>query len=190
MPQESLFRGVLSFFQDIGLYDVVLPFILVFTIVFAIFEKTRVFGTVDIEGKQYPKKNLNAMASFVIAFLVIASSELVGIITKVSSQMVILLFLSVLFLLLIGSFMKEGPIFLEGGWKLLFVVIMFIGIIVIFLGAIKFDGKTWLDMIWGWLSGTNTSQAVGSIILVVVLIVFILYIIKDPDAKKSVSDKT
>ena len=72
----------------------------------------------------------------------------------------------------------------------MFVVITFIGIIVIFLGAIKFDGKTWLDMIWGWLSGTNTSQAVGSIILVVVLIVFILYIIKDPDAKKSVSDKT
>src|SRR3989339_1252523 len=153
MPQESLFRGVLSFFQDIGLYDVVLPFILVFTIVFAIFEKTRVFGTVDIEGKQYPKKNLNAMASFVIAFLVIASSELVGIITKVSSQMVVLLFLSVLFLLLIGSFMKEGPIFLEGGWKLLFVVIMFIGIIIIFLGAIKSEGKTWLEWGWGWLTG-------------------------------------
>ena len=67
---ESVFRGVISFFGDIGLYDVVLPFLLVFTIVFAILEKTKVFGVEEIEGKKYTRKNLNAMASFVIAFLV------------------------------------------------------------------------------------------------------------------------
>ena len=100
----SAFRGIIDFFAEIGLYDVVLPFLLVFTIVFAIFEKTRVLGTEEHDGHKISKKNLNAIASFVIAFLVIASSELVEIITTVSSQAVVLLFLSVLFLLLLGSF--------------------------------------------------------------------------------------
>ena len=64
--------------------------------------------------------NLNSAAAFVIAFLVVASSELVGIITEVSSKFVVLLFLIVLFLLLVGSFFKEESygVFLEkGGWR-------------------------------------------------------------------------
>ena len=87
----STFRGALEFFEDIGIYDVILPFLLIFTIVFAILEKTKVFGTEEIEGTKYTKKNLNAMASFVISFMVIASSQLVEIITKVSSHAIILL---------------------------------------------------------------------------------------------------
>ena len=46
------FREVIEFFDSIGLFDVVLPFLLVFTIVFAILEKTKVLGTEDIEGKK------------------------------------------------------------------------------------------------------------------------------------------
>src|SRR3989338_8886122 len=88
-PKNSMatpFRQVIEFFDTIGLFDVVLPFLLVFTIVFAILEKTKVLGTEDIEGKKYTKKNLNAIASFVMAFLVVASSELVEIITTVSAN--------------------------------------------------------------------------------------------------------
>ncbi len=98
------FRQVIEFFDTIGLFDVVLPFLLVFTIVFAILEKTKVLGMEEIEGKKYTKKNLNAIAAFVMAFLVVASSQLVEIITKVSANAVVVLFLSVLFLLLVGSF--------------------------------------------------------------------------------------
>ena len=91
------FREVIEFFDTIGVFDVVLPFLLVFTIVFALLERTKVFGVDDIDGKKYTKKNLNSVAAFVIAFLVVASSELVGIITKVSSNFVVLLFLIVLY---------------------------------------------------------------------------------------------
>ncbi|MBI2131095.1 hypothetical protein HYU10_04995, partial [Candidatus Woesearchaeota archaeon] len=126
----SSLREIIDFFDQIGVYDVVLPFLLVFTIVFAIFEKTKALGTEEYEGKKITKRNLNAIASFVIAFLVIASSELVEIITTVSSQAVILLFLSVLFLLLVGSFYKEGEgVFLQGRWQGIFTIIMFLGIV-------------------------------------------------------------
>ena len=57
---ETVLGGVIGFFQRIGIYDVVLPFLLTFTIVFAILEKTRVFGVEKIEGADYPRKNLNS----------------------------------------------------------------------------------------------------------------------------------
>ena len=37
------FREILEFFTRIGVFDVVLPFLLVFTIVFALLERTKVF---------------------------------------------------------------------------------------------------------------------------------------------------
>jgi hypothetical membrane protein len=157
-----------------------LPFLLVFTIVFAILEKTKVLGTEEIEGKKYTKKNLNAIAAFVIAFLVIASSELVEIITTVSSNAVVVLFLSVLFLLLVGSFYKEGePVFLEGAWKIAFMVIVFIAIMGIFLNAIKTaDGRTWLERLGDFTEGGD--ELAGSIILLVLIVLFIAYAVKEP----------
>src|SRR3989338_5171764 len=172
----SQLRDIITFFDAIGLYDVVLPFLLAFTIVFAIFEKTKVLGTED--GK--PKKNLNAIAAFVIAFLVVASSRLVEIITTVSANMVVLLLLVVLFLLLVGSFYAEGEksVFLEGGWKTLFMAIVFIGIILIFLDALGFLEDT-LDFLKG---GRN--EVVGAIILLVVIVIFVGWIVKEPHAKE------
>ena len=81
MADTTGFRAVIVFLEKLGVYDVVLPFLLVFTIVFAILEKTRVLGTDDVDGKHLPKKNLNAVVAFVMAFLVIASTSLVRIIS-------------------------------------------------------------------------------------------------------------
>lgn len=180
----SVFRGILEFFDQIGIFDVVLPFLLVFTIVFAIFEKTRVLGVDDIEGKKYTKKNLNSMVAFVIAFFVIASAQLVEIITEVSANMVLLLLLSVFFLLLVGSFWREGqePFWLEEkGWRVLFTFIMFIGIVAIFLMAIKTeDGTPWLTWFLNYVYQNASSTMVASILLIVILIGIMYFVVKDP----------
>ena len=182
----SPFRQVLNFFDKIGLFDVVLPFLLVFTIVFAILEKTKVLGTEEIEGHKYTKKNLNAIAAFTMAFLVVASSKLVETIVKVSSNAVVVLFLSVLFLLLVGSFYKEGePVYLEGGWKVVFMVIVFISIIGIFLDAIKSaDGRTWLQRL-GDFTGSGSDVLAGSIILLAIIVMFVVYAVKEPSKGSS-----
>lgn len=173
---DTALRGVFEFLEKVGLFDVVLPFLLVFTIVFAILEKTRVFGTEEIEGKKYPKKNLNATAAFVISFLVVASSRLVEVITEVSANVVILLLLAVLFLLLVGSFYKEGaPVALEGGWNLLFMVIMFIGIVLIFLHALG-----WLEGTWMYFGATDSGDIIGITILIIIVIIFVWAIVKEP----------
>ena len=188
---SSAFRGTIEFFMRLGVYDVVLPFLLVFTIVFAILEKTKVLGTEEIDGKKYTKKNLNAMTAFVISFMTVASSKLVEIITKVSSQIVILLLLSVFFLLLVGSFFKEGEgIFLQKGWNVTFMIIMFIGIILIFLSAIETeDGSSWLEYGIKLMGKNLDNEAVASIILLAMIIGIIIYITKGASSPKSKQEK-
>ena len=68
------FRGAIVFLEKLGVYDVVLPFLLVFTIIFAILEKTRILGVEKVGGQDLTKKNLNSIVAFVVAFLVIAST--------------------------------------------------------------------------------------------------------------------
>jgi len=181
MPQTVL-GNVLVFFERIGIYDVVLPFLLVFTIVFAIFEKTKVLGTEKIGGEVYPRKNLNAMASFVIGFLVIASAQLVEAITRISANVVILLLLAVFFLMLVGTFFgKEEEVALTGIWRQGFMVVMFIGILFVFLAAIKTQsGQSWLDVFWQWVTSFWTSTAVASIILMIGVVLFIYFMAKGP----------
>ena len=175
------FRQVIEFFDSIGLFDVVLPFLLVFTIIFAILEKTKVLGTEEIEGKRYTKKNLNAIAAFVIAFLVVAVKEIVEIINETVSKAVVVLFFSILFLLLVGSFFKEGEaIYLTGGWRVIFMVIVFIAIVGIFLDSIKTsDGRTWLQRL-GDFSESGSDELAGSIVLLTLIVLFMVYAIREP----------
>lgn len=191
MADVSTFRGVLEFFGKIGIYDVILPFLLVFTIVFAILEKTRVFGTEKVKGEEYTRKNLNAMTAFVIAFFVIASSRLVEVLTEVSANAVVLLMASVLFLMLVGSFSKETKegVFLEGIQKWIFIIVMFIGLAGIFLNALTVaDGRTWLQVALDWLGTFWSSDAVASVILIIVIIGLMYFITRPqsgPGEKKS-----
>ncbi|MEM4336972.1 MAG: hypothetical protein QXG86_03130 [Candidatus Woesearchaeota archaeon] len=182
----SVFRGALDFFEEIGIYDVVLPFLLVFTIMFAILEKTKIFGFEDAE-KKYTRKNLNSMVAFVTAFLVVASSKLVAIINQTISQIVILLVLAILFMILIGVFLgdKELVFDRESKWFIFWSLFMLIGIFLIFLNAIKTkEGKSWLEVGWGWIASNWNSTVAGSIILILVVLGFMYYIITPSKPKE------
>ncbi|PIN86591.1 hypothetical protein COV19_03670 [Candidatus Woesearchaeota archaeon CG10_big_fil_rev_8_21_14_0_10_44_13] len=186
MAEQSVFRGGIDFFVKLGIYDVVLPFLLVFTIMFAILEKTKIFGTIKIGGEEYTKKNLNAMVGFIVGFIVIASSKLVGAINDSMGRVFLLLLISVCFLLLIGSFYHyDEKVLLEGGWRTFFMVAMLIGIILIFMDSIKLDsGESWLEWLWDFLKGNWAANYTASIILVIVLIGAILFITSDKKVKK------
>lgn len=179
-PEPSLFRGTLEFFGRLGVYDVILPFLLIFTIVYAILEKTKIFGIEKVEGKETTRKNLNAMTAFVIAFFIVASTRLVALINQVLASTVLLLLLSICFLLLVGSFHTGKEEFaLKGGWKNLFMWIMFIGIVLVFLHALG-----WLQVIYSYVFFQFNSVVVSSIILVIILVVAIVYITGGFEKKK------
>lgn len=194
MVEQSVFRGVLEFFDKIGIYDVILPFLLVFTIVFAILEKTAVFGrekpSRGENREETTRKNLNAMAAFVISFFVVASSRLVEIITEVSANAVVLLMASVLFLILVGSFhqeTKEG-FFLKDWTKTAFVIVMFAGIAAIFLNAIKMeDGRTWLKVLMDYIGDFWSNEVVASLILLAVVIGMLFWLTRGSSSSGSSS---
>jgi small-conductance mechanosensitive channel len=182
----SYFRGTLDFFARLGIYDVVLPFILVFTIVFAILEKTRIFGTEKVGEEQISKKNLNAMVAFVSAFFVVASAKLVATINLVVANSIILLLLAFLFLMLAGSFHADKEFFLEGGWRVFFMVIMFVGIVLIFLHALG-----WLERFFDMMKGRWDTNAVAAIILLILVVLLMWGITKRPGtaSKKKEGEK-
>jgi len=166
-------------------------FLLVFTIMYAILDKTKVLGT---EGDG-PRKNLNAMASFVIAFLVIASTTLVSAISTFVSTIVLLVVLSVMFLLLVGSFtdpkeMKEG-IFLPKEWRYGAMVVAFIGIILVFLYSMPGSGNycsgdcNWLTIVFNFISQNGDSSALGALLLLAAMVLFVWWMGKSPKEKNN-----
>ncbi|MEM4756043.1 MAG: hypothetical protein QW594_02830 [Candidatus Woesearchaeota archaeon] len=187
----STFRDTIIFFDKLGIYDVVLPFLLVFSVVYAILDKTRVFGTEQVGDKKTPKRNINAMVAFVTAFFVVASTKLVAAISQAMANVVLVLLLIVMFLMLIGAFFKDGEaVYLkEGAWRTTFMVVVLILIILIFLHAIPTDdGSNWLFVFWGWLQTYWDSTAIASIILLIVLIALLLYITGSNEKEHKKSD--
>lgn len=182
----SVFGESIGFLAKLGVYDVVLPFLLVFTIVFAILDKTKLLGIEKgKDDKEYTKKNLNAMIAFVMGFFVVASTQLVAVINKTLSQIFILLLLIICFLMLAGAFhqqtkdgfflnKKDHPFYYNA-----FMALVFISIIAIFLNAVG-----WLDIIYNFLKDHWNTSYVAAVILMIVIVGFMVWIMKDPETKK------
>jgi len=66
MPEAPL----VTFLADYGFYEIILPFILVFAIVYGILSKVHIFGK--------DKKNVEVMVSFVLGLLAIGSLRFSG----------------------------------------------------------------------------------------------------------------
>jgi magnesium-transporting ATPase (P-type) len=180
MARNTAFRGVVDFLDRLGVYDVVLPFLLVFTIVFAILEKTRILGVDKVENKEYTKKNLNAIVAFVIAFLVIASTTLVRVINEVLANVVLLIVLVVSFLMLVGTFMGSGETTLKDypGWMKFFMALIFVAILAILLQALG-----WLQQIIGVIALTPTTDWAATLVLLVIVIIVMVFVTRENTEK-------
>jgi hypothetical protein len=190
MAETSVFREVIIFFEKLGIYDIVLPFLLVFVTFFAILERTKVFGTEEVAGKAMPKKNINAMVAFVVAFLVIASSKMVKIINDSMPNIVLLVLVSVSFLLLIGIFYSEKEdVILTGGWRTFMMIIMFISVLLIFSSAIPYKDTNWLNWAWNYFIDQYDSTAVSAVIMIVILIGLMFWVTKGETSTKTETKK-
>ena len=180
---SSPFATGIQFLDRLGVYEVLLPFLLIFTLVFAILEKTKLFGTEEVEGiGEMPKKNLNSMFAFVTAFLVVASARLVATVNEALANMTILLLLGFCFMLLTGVFHTGKDEFeMSKNYKNLFFVIMLVGIIAIFLHAIKTNnGTPWLYFAWGYIVRNIGTGAMGALILTILIVAVMGYVTSKP----------
>ena len=131
-----------------------------------------------------------------MAFIVVSSSQIVEAITTVSSQIIVVILLVVFFLLAVGIFYgKDEDVSLEkkSGFRTFFMVIVFIAILAIFLNAIKttIDGETvsWLEVIVGLLAQFTTNTVVAAIVLLIGVILFMWFVVKEPKKNEKEEEK-
>lgn len=181
----SPLQNAINFFKEFGFFDIVLPFLFVFTIIFAILEKTKILGTEKDDGKT-TKKNLNSMVAFVVAMIVVATNKVVSIINESLPNVVLLIVGFVSFLLLVGTFWEGKKDFSDAhkNWYRAFTIISFVFLIFVFLSAIRLDsGESWLSFAWNYVISNWEGSVVSSFIFLIVVIFAIAFIVSGSNKK-------
>lgn len=144
---------VKSVFAEPIFMEYILPFLLVFTLVFAVLDKTKLLG----EGK----RQINAIMSLVIGIILLGFPTSRNIIVKLIPFLAIVLVILFVFMLLYGFVMgkKEGDV-LHKGVKIAIGIILGLAVIVavlwitgawdvIYEKTIKgeFAGKIWINVL-------------------------------------------
>src|SRR3989344_7034227 len=85
--------------QGLGIYEYLLPFLLIFSITFAIFEKTKILGT--------EKKNINIIVSIIIGLVFVTQFSLVSTLNSFLPKISLFIVVAVMALILFGIFVAK-----------------------------------------------------------------------------------
>jgi peptidoglycan/LPS O-acetylase OafA/YrhL len=146
-----------------------LVFVLVFTLLFALLQKSKILG----DGK----KQTDALISLAIALLVISVGYAMDIITTLIPFLAVGLVIILVFLLLWGSF-YHGNLETSKGVKIAAGIIALIAVVV----AVLYITGAW-DYLRDWIVLGN-SGAFGNIVLVVIVIIAIVVVMASGGEKK------
>jgi len=158
--------------QSEVLTEFLYPFLLIFFIVFALLEKTQIFGD--------DKKQVNAMIAFVIGIMFVAAVDtqlLVGNLVVFLSVGVVLVFVV---LLLWGFVTGEKAKFEGGGGLKIFIAIIIIIAVVIFLFVATGISNDAVE----WLFESSWSSDVWTNLIFVVIIAAALAVVLKSGVKK------
>lgn len=152
--------------------QVVLPFLLVFTIIFAILQRTKILG----EGKA----RIDAITSLVIALIVVAYGYATDIIVTLMPFLAVSAIIILVFMILYG-FIASGEKGVDfSKFKIPFGVIIGIAII----AAVLISTGYWNTVV-GWFTGNNSNALVTNIIFIAIIIGAIAIVVgKGKDKKR------
>ena len=124
------FYSIMYTLESMGAYDYFLPFLLVFVVLFAILEKTYIFGKVSGKGMtDVPRSNINAVVSIILAMMVIVNTDVVFIMNQYLTRVTFFIVLAVTFMLIVALFTKpDGDKLFDGFSMSAAVVIAFVGL--------------------------------------------------------------
>ena len=96
------FYSLIYKLEALGVYDYFLPFLLVFIIIFAILEKTYIFGSVTGKalGDKVPRSNINAVLAMILALMVIVNTDVIYLMNQYLTRITFFIVLAVTFMLL------------------------------------------------------------------------------------------
>lgn len=114
------FGGVFMELEAMGLFEIMLPFLLVFTVSFAVINRTKIFGD---------RKGVDVVVALVLAFLAVRNEFFVNLMKSFLPNVAMFMIVILMFLMMFGIFAGEKkdwtriPLFL--GALVSFVFILF-----------------------------------------------------------------
>jgi len=118
------FQEIVLQWEQVGVFDIILPLLLIFTVVYAILDRTKIFGE--------DKRSINAIIAIAISFFSISNLYITAffkiLFTQVALGIAILVAIILLTALLVGS--KD-----QHGWRLIITIMGFLVFIWMFSRA-------------------------------------------------------
>jgi hypothetical protein len=178
------FADLMNYLDNIGVADVLLPFILIFTLIFAVLQKTKIFGE--------KSKNFNVIVALVMGLGVVIphvmgryppGADVVEIMNNALPNISVVVVAILMLLIIIGIFGKNltlgnNPI---SGW---IVILAVLSVGYIFGRAAGWFGGP------GWLGFLDDPETQTMIVIILVFAIIIWFVTKDEetDAQKEKND--
>jgi hypothetical protein len=172
----GIFNNILTRLEYLGLTDVFLPFILIFTIVFAVMQRVKPLG--DSPNT----KSFNGVIALVMALAVIiphimgyypADADIVNIINAALPQVSIVLVAVLMVLLIVGLFGGKA----EWGSGLSGWIAFFSFILVVYIFG---RAAGWFTYLPNWLYWLDNPDTQAMIIVVAIFAIIIYFITREP----------
>jgi len=139
--------------------ETILPFLLIFTVVFAILQKAKIFG----DGK----KQIDALVALVVGIVVISFAQAVGIILQMTVFLAVALVIVLVLTILLGSFSKEGDFFKDIITKPVRYILIIAAFLAVVIAAVYTTG--FWQYLYDWVYiGTDSATFVNVLFLVII----------------------
>jgi hypothetical protein len=155
--------NIIAYWQDIGIYDIVLPFLLVFSISYAVLQKIKLFGK--------EAKRVNIIIAFVLGLLFLQNSYLTFTLQRFLPNVSLILIIFLIGLLLVGVFVGEKE-WAGGGATIAAFVVSIVALIIAFTADF---GPGYGLFEWWNLASPGTRGSIWLIIAVVAVMVIVTF---------------
>lgn len=162
--------------EQMGVFNIIVPFLLVFAILFAILDKSKILGE---------RKNISVVVALAISLMVIVVTPVVEIMQKAIPGVSLVIVAVLMFLILVGLLggsTKWGGGSL-GGWV---AIISFIVVVYIFGHAAGWWQAGWLESTLGI---SLNDQTVATVIVLLVFGIIVWFITRDDNKEKKSDDE-
>jgi len=137
--------------------EIILPFLLVFTVVFAILQKTQVLGK--------DKKQIDAIVALVVGLIVVSFGFATGVIISIVPFFAVSAIVILVFMLLYGMVYQQGKFELHNGVKIAIGILVGVGVLI----AVAVATGAW-DYIYDLIFFAEDTNAIwGNVIFFIIV---------------------
>jgi len=168
----TVVQDAVVFLDKLGVWDVILPFIFVFTVSYATLEKTKVLGA----DKGEPRHRFNAIVSFVIGLFVIVAVDVLNVVSRLSQYMVVLILVAVCLAVIFGFFGFTDVRKTRYGKYFLPIAFLVFGVVVLYALGLG-----------GYLDISALRRYEGLLIVLIVFFLIMWFVLREGKAKTPAS---